>query len=124
MILKFLKFLEKTRSYPDPTKRLIGYAVSGGITAMIVSMSFVIPGFSKKEVLEPLTERQMSSPFSAIQKEFSHSFSDIQKSVSLPSKSELSLLLKNLSSSQIVTNSPSQKKNSSTTATATPKTSE
>jgi len=124
MILKFLKFLEKIRAYPDATKRLIGYSISGGLTAIIVSMSFVIPGFPKKDVPPPIPERQMSSPFTAIAKEVSDSFSNIQKTVYFPSKSELSLLLKNLSSSQMIATSSSPKDISSATATATPETTE
>jgi len=105
-MLKLLKFLEKIRKYPDQTKRLIGYSVSAGITVIIVSMSFVIPGYPKKEVLKPIPERQLASPFSSIAREVSDSFSVMQRSISLPSKSELNLLLKNLSSSQIVATPP------------------
>ena len=80
---KFSAFLEKVQSYSDEKKRLIGFAVSGMLTFIIVSTSFVIPGAVTEKTAMPESDQNIASPFSLLSREFSQSFSQIKDSFPL-----------------------------------------
>ncbi|MFA5831400.1 MAG: hypothetical protein WC878_06220 [Candidatus Paceibacterota bacterium] len=122
---KFWEYLEKVKAYPEDTKRLIGLSVSGGLTFVIVSMSFVLPGHAVKEVVASKQAKSNApSPFFVIQKEFSESFSKMWSEIPFPSKSSLDFLFNATSSPKKATMPPlTDKSASSTQATATEPTS-
>jgi hypothetical protein len=92
---KFWEFLEKIKSYPEDTKNLIGLSVSGILTFVIVSMSFVLPGHAVKEVVaEKSVESNVPSPFTVLKEEFSQSFSKMRENMPFPSTSDLGSIFK------------------------------
>ncbi len=94
MKTKFFTLLEKVQSYSDEKKRLIGFVVSGALTFIIVSTSFVLPGSEIKKAVANESDRNIASPFSMMAQEFSQSFSQVKDN--FPLKEEIGALISNV----------------------------